>query len=99
MSITIDIPKSIDCVLEMRSREEHVDKVSVLKQMLWNGVESYLVDQYSGGRISKEKLAEMLGLDIYDVNELLEKHHVRSSISYERFTRGTDIAERTGKYK
>ena len=99
MSITIDIPKNIDRVLEMRSREEHVDKVSVLKQMLWNGVESYLVDQYSGGRISKEKLAEILGLDIYDVNELLEKHHVKSSISYERFTRGIDIAERMGEYK
>ena len=64
MSITIDIPKNIDRVLEMRSREEHVDKVSVLKQMLWNGVESYLVDQYSRGRISEEKPAEMLGLDI-----------------------------------
>lgn len=99
MSITIDIPKNIDRVLDMRSREEHVDKVSVLKQMLWNGVESYLVDQYSGGRISKEKLAEMLGLDIFDVNELLEKHHVKSSISYERFTRGIDIAEGTGEYK
>ena len=45
MSITIDILKSIDRVLEMRSREEHVDKISVLKQMLWNGVESYLVSQ------------------------------------------------------
>lgn len=51
MSITIDIPKNIDRVPEMRSREEHVGKVPVLKQMLWNGVESYLVDQYSGGRI------------------------------------------------
>jgi hypothetical protein len=99
MSITIDIPKNIDRVLDMRSREEHVDKVSVLKQMLWNGVESYLVDQYSGGRISKEKLTEMLGLDIYDVNELLEKHHVKSSISYERFTRGIDLAEGTDEYK
>ncbi len=98
MSITIDIPKNIDRVLDMRSREEHVDKVSVLKQMLWNGVESYLVDQYSGGRISKEKLAELLGLDIYDVNELLEKYHVMSSISYKRFTRGIDIAEGTGGY-
>lgn len=99
MNITIDIPKNIDRILDMRAGEQHVDKMSVLKQMLWNGVESYLVDQYSGGRISKEKLAELLGLDIYDVNELLEKHHVKSSISYERFTRGIDIAEETGEYK
>lgn len=81
MSITIDIPKNIDRVPEMCSRKEHVDKVPLLKQMLWNGVESYLVDQYSGGRIIKEKLAEMPSLDIYDVNELLEKYHVKSSIA------------------
>jgi len=87
MNITIDIPKNIDYVPDMRSCEEHVDNVSVLKQMLWNGVGSYLVEQYSGGRISKEKLVEMSGPDIHDVNELLEKHHVKSSISDERFTR------------
>lgn len=98
MSITIGIPKNIDHVPEMRSCEEHIDKVSLLKQMLWNGVESYLVNQYSCGRISKEKLAEMPGLDIYDMNELLEKYHVKSIISYERFTRGIDFAEGTGEY-
>jgi len=98
MSITIDIPKNIDHVPEMRSRKERVGKVPVLKQMLWNGVESYLVDQYSGGRIIKEKLAEMPGLDIYGVNELLEKYHVKSIISYERFTRGIYVAEVTGEY-
>jgi len=98
MSITIDIPKNIYHVPEIRSREEHDGKVPVLKLMLWNGVESYLVDQYSGGRISKEKLAEMPGLDIYGGNELLEKYHVKSSISYGRFTRGIDVAEVTCEY-
>ena len=99
MSITIDLPKNIDRGLDMRSREEHIGKVSVFKQMLWNGVESYLVDQYSRGRISKGKLTEIPSLDIYDVNELLEKYHVKSSISYERFFRGIDVAGGTGEYK
>lgn len=74
-------------------------EIPVLKQMLWNGVESYLADQYSSGKISKDKLAELLGLDIYDVNELLEKHHVKASISYEKFTRGIDLAEKNAEYK
>ena len=82
----------------MHSREEHADNVSVLKQILWNGVELYLVDQYSGGRISNEKLVEYL-VWIYSVNELFEKYHVRSNISYKRFTRGIETAERTGEYK
>lgn len=99
MSITIDIPYNIDLILDQRAREEHIDKVSVMKQMLREGAESYLVGQYSHGRISKDKLAELLDLDIYEVNELLEKYHVKSSISYERFTRGIELAEKSGKYE
>lgn len=95
MSITIEVPKSINSILDQRSREEHLDKASALNQMLWEGAESYLVNQYSSGRISKGKLAELLDLDMYEVNELLEKHHVNVSISYERFTRGIAIAERS----
>lgn len=98
MSITIDVPKNIDNILDLRSREEHIDRISVLKQMLWDGVESYLVNQYSSGKLSKGKLAELLDLDIYDVNEVLEKHHVKSTISYERFTRGIEIAEKSSEY-
>jgi hypothetical protein len=98
MSITIDVPKNIDNILDLRSREEHIDRISVLKQMLWDGVESYLVNQYSNGKISKGKLAELLDLDIYAVNEVLEKHHIKSTISYERFTRGIEIAEKSGEY-
>ena len=99
MSITIDIPQNIDQILDQRARDEHIDKVSVMKQMLREGAEFYLVGQYSHGRISKDKLVELLDLDIYEINELLEKYHVKSSISYERFTRGIEMAEKSGKYE
>jgi len=82
MSITIDGPKNIDTILDLRSREEHNDRISVLKQMLWDGVESYLVNKYSSLKISKGKIIELLDLDIYGVNEVLEKHYIKSTISY-----------------
>lgn len=94
MSVTIDIPENIDMILIQRSRDEHIDKMSVLKQMLREGAELYLVNQYSNGRISKGRLAELLDLDIYDVNELLEKHHVKASISYKMFTTGIETASK-----
>jgi len=81
MSITIDVPKNIDNILGLRSREEHIGRISVLKQMLWDGVKSYIVNQYSSGKISKGKLTELLDPDIYGVNEVLEKHQVRSIIA------------------
>lgn len=93
MSVTIDLPKNIDMILNQRSREEHIDTISVLKQIIREGAELYLINQYSDGKISKGKLAELLDLDMYEVNELLEKYHVKASISYERFTRGIKTAE------
>lgn len=99
MTITIDIPKNIEANLNQRAKDEHIDNVLVLKQLLREGTKSYLVYQYSSGRISKERQVELLDIDIYGVNELLEKYHVKSSISYERFTRGIEMAEKSSKYK
>lgn len=97
MSVTIDLPKNIDMILNQRSREEHIDTISVLKQMIREGAELYLINQYSDGKISKGKLAELLDLDMYEVNEHLEKYHVKASISYERFARGIKTAEESVK--
>jgi hypothetical protein len=36
---------------------------------------------------------------MYEVNELLEKYHVKASISYERFARGIKIAEESVKHR
>lgn len=99
MTVTLDIPANIDQILNLRSREEHLDKMSVLRQLLHEGVETYLVHSYSNGKISKERLAELLDMDIYEVNELLEKYGVRSNISYKRFTRGIELAEKSRKYE
>lgn len=99
MSVAIDLPKNIETILDQRAREEHTDRISVLKKMLREGAESYLVNQYSSGKITKGRLAELLDLDIYGVNELLEKYHVKSNISYERFTRGIETAEKAVNIK
>jgi hypothetical protein len=40
----------------------------------------------------------MLDLNIYEINDLLEKHHVKDSISYENFVKGVEIAEKYSKY-
>ncbi len=40
MTVTLDIPANIDQILNLRSREEHLDKMSVLRQLLHEGVET-----------------------------------------------------------
>jgi len=50
VDLAIDIPKKIETILNQRMKDEHIDKVSVLKQMVREGAGSYLVDQYSNSR-------------------------------------------------
>jgi hypothetical protein len=98
MTTSIDIPQAIENILDKRAREQHLDRESIIKQMLWDGAEHYLIEEYSNGRITKGKLAEMLDISIYEVNDLFEKHHVKDSISYENFVKGVEIAEKYSKY-
>lgn len=98
MSITIEIPPTIGNILDKRAREQHLDRESILKQMLWEGAERYLVEEHSKGRISKGKLGEMLEISIYEVNDLLERYHIKDNINFEDFVEGMEIAETLSKY-
>jgi predicted HTH domain antitoxin len=98
MSITIEIPPSIENILNKRALEQHLDRESILKQMLWESAEHYLVEEYSKGRISKGKLGEMLDMDIYEVNDLLDRYHIKGNLDLETFQEGIKTAESLAKY-
>jgi hypothetical protein len=55
MSVTIDIPKNIDAVLHQRSREEHIDTISVLKHWKNTMLKQVLVMIDSPGELRPPK--------------------------------------------
>ena len=67
-------------------------------EYLKKGAKSNLIARYSSGKISKGKLAELLKLDIYELNDVLKDNYIKSTISYEKFTKGIQIAEKSGEY-
>ncbi len=70
-----------------------------LMEYLKHIVESDFVTKYYSGKISKGKLAEMLKVNLYEVNEVLEKYHVKSSVGHGRFTRAIETAEKSSEYE
>lgn len=56
-------------MVEARSREEYEDKAIVLRKMLYEAIEHYLLRCCEKGRISIGKVAEILKKSIYDVME------------------------------
>jgi hypothetical protein len=88
MHVAIEVPRNIMDIVKLRAQQEHLDEKATLKQLLCMGAEKYLAERYSEGEISIEKMAELLGVDLYMAHEILEKYHIKSSISYSRFVKG-----------
>ncbi len=93
MTIVLDVPENIKEIVKKRSEIDYIDEETVAKQLLLHGVELLLVEQYSKGEISLEKACELLGVDIYRMQEILRKYGFKANISYEKFVRGVERAK------
>ena len=69
MSVCIELPAQLEESLRRQ--------VADLDQM---AKESLLVDLYRQERLSKHQLATALGLDRFEVNDVLNRHHVTEDL-------------------
>ena len=77
VSYPLRINKNIMGMVEIKAKEEYIDKSTALRKLLYKGIEEYLVELYKEGRLSIGKIAEILGKSIYDIQRLLLKHNVK----------------------
>ena len=71
-------------LIELKSKEEHTNKAIVLKQFLYKGLEDYVIDLISRGRLSIGKAAEILDLSIYDIQEIAKSKGLKLSATIEQ---------------
>ncbi len=64
-------------LVNLKSRDEYIDKSTALRKLLYRGVEDYVIELYMDGRLSIGKVAEILGKSIYDVHKILSKHGIK----------------------
>ncbi len=74
VSYPLRIPKNVIELANLRTKEEHVDKSTALRQFLYLGARDYVMELYHKGRISLGKAAELLDVSTFDVLRLLEEH-------------------------
>lgn len=87
------IEDDIISIVELKSREEHVNKTTAIKQFLYSGIEEYLLKLCSQGRISIGKTAEILKRSIYDVQELARKKNIKLGITAEDYEKSKKTAK------
>lgn len=73
VSYPLRIPKNVIDLANLRTKEEHVDKSTALRQFLYLGARDYVMELYQKGRISLSKAAELLDVSTFDVLRLVKE--------------------------
>ena len=87
------IEENILRLAEIRSKDEHTTKTTVIKQFLYSGAEEYLLRLCSQGRISIGKAAEILHKSIYDLQESAKQKGIELGITVKEYREGKKIAQ------
>jgi hypothetical protein len=86
------IPEGLMELAEAKSRTERTDRSTALRQLLYAGAESYVLDLLEEGRISASRAAEVLGVSVHRVHELGEKHRIQAGSDLGDYRRSREAA-------
>jgi len=74
--VALRIPDHLLSLADVRARKERVDKASALRQILYEGAESYVLRLLSRGELSLARSAGLLGLTPGEVLDLAAQRGV-----------------------
>jgi len=87
------IEESILELAELKSKEEHTNKTTAIKQFLYSGAEDYLLKLCSQGRISIGKASEILHKSIYDLQEIAKEKGIELGTTLKEYEEGKKLAK------
>ena len=95
---TISYPLRIDerimPLVDIKAKDEYIDKSTALRKLLYKGVEDYLLELYEEGRISIGKTAEMLNKSVYEVQRLIQKKGIKMEHSPSIYKKSRETAKK-----
>jgi predicted HTH domain antitoxin len=85
--LNLRIPKKLARELEALAEVEHVAKIDIARQLLWEGIarrkQEIALKLYGQGQVSKSRAAEIAGLSLWEFTELVEQQGARWDYSLE----------------
>ena len=84
-------------IIELKSKEEHTNKSIVLKQMIYQGLEEYVLQLCENGRISVSKAAQILGQSIYDIHRIAKEKRIKLTANEEQLEKSRKLMEKLSR--
>jgi len=88
------IPNNLMELVEAISRERYIDKSTALRQLMYEGAETYVLSSIKEGRLSVSKGAEILNKSVYEIYRLAKKGKIKIGATLEQYERGAKVAEK-----
>lgn len=92
VSYPIRIPKKVIELANLRTKEEHVDKSTALRQFLYMGARDYVIEMYQKGRISLSKAAELLDTSTFEILSFAKEQGIRTGVTEEQQKKSRETA-------
>lgn len=92
-SYPLRIPESLILLAEAKAGEEHTDRTTALRQLMYAGAEDYVLGLLAEGRISVSRAAELLDYSVHRIHRLARERGVETAADAEQHERAARTAE------
>lgn len=90
----VRLSEKIKPLIDLKTKEEHLSRSTVIKQFVYEGLEEYALRLCERGRLSIGKVAEILDMSIYDIQEMAKEKGVILSATEEQAEKSRETTER-----
>lgn len=91
------LPKELFKVIEHRARQEKIDESTAIRQLLALGAEGYAVELFRQGKVTLNEAAELAGVTVRQMIDLLQRHGVRGNVRLDQQKRALEfVSELSG---
>ena len=93
----LKLKEEIMPIIDLKSKEEHTNKSIVLKQLIYQSLEEYMINLCANRRLSVGKVAEILDISIYDIHKIANKKGIKLTANEEQIQKSKEFLNKLSK--
>lgn len=97
VSKTVRLPEELFRVIEHRARLEKVDESAAIRQLLALGAEGYAIGLFRQGKITLNEAAELAGVTLRRMIDLLQQHGVRGNVRLDQQRKALEFVSKLSR--
>ncbi len=93
------IPDELLDLAEAKSKDEHVDKSTALRELIYDGAKDYVLEIIQKGRITVSRGAEILDITPHEIIKLAEERNINIGATEKQVQKAEKTMEKIIKEK